>query len=211
MINEPVAPHKSHCCSHSHKRISWSAILVGALVALGLSFLLNLFGLAIGLSAFTLNETGASVVAIGGILGIVIGIIASMLAAGYAAGYLGRTYSPKRNLGIVYGFTTWALALILGAIMVGPIGHYAATSYASASELQSVSIESKDSANSSNTISLKTKPNATTQNANHKTTNIRAPANTLVWSVFVIFILFFIGALSSCFGACWGMHCCRED
>ncbi len=48
------------------KRISWSAILIGAIVAVGLGFLLNMFCLAIGLSAFTLDDQGKTVVAVGG-------------------------------------------------------------------------------------------------------------------------------------------------
>ncbi|CEK12169.1 hypothetical protein [Legionella hackeliae] len=52
--------------------------------------MLNLFGIAIGLSLFTLNQEGATVLAVGGLLGLLIGIIVSMLVAGYAAGYLGR-------------------------------------------------------------------------------------------------------------------------
>jgi len=66
----------SHCCCppHVYKRISWTAIFVGAIVAVGLSFLLNLFGIAIGLSAFTLSTDGASVLAVGGLVGMIIGV-----------------------------------------------------------------------------------------------------------------------------------------
>ena len=33
----------------------------------------------------------------------------------------------------------------------------------------------------------------------------------LAWSGWVIFALFFVGALSSCIGACCGMQCKREE
>ena len=71
-----------HSCLY--KRMSWTAIFVGALIGTGLGFLLHLFGIAIGLSAFSLTPDGATAVAIGGIVGMLIGVIASMLAAGYA-------------------------------------------------------------------------------------------------------------------------------
>ena len=108
MVNKNEIINAPHCCtSHFFSQISWTAIFVGAIAAIGLTFLLNLFGIAIGLRAFTLSTNGAIVLAVGGMIGIIIGIIASMLAAGYTAGYLGRVHSSQRNLGIVYGFTTF--------------------------------------------------------------------------------------------------------
>ncbi len=112
------------------KRISWNAILVGALIGIGLSFLLNLFSVAIGLSIVKTTQEGLATLAIGGFIGLLIGTIVSMFVAGLAAGYLGRPYSIKRNLGIVYGFTTWCSALILMMLLASPIGSYV-TSYSS--------------------------------------------------------------------------------
>lgn len=208
MAKESIAVVEHPHCLHTYKRISWSAIIVGALVAVGLSFLLNLFGLAIGLSAFTMSDTGANVVAIGGLLGILIGIIASMLAAGYAAGYLGRLYCPKRNLGIVYGFSTWTLALILTALISVPLIHHAAN-YTRITT-PSVAVVTNKPAHSNKVVSasISSTPH---QHSSSKTTDVSAPTKTVAWSVFCVFILFFISAVSCCFGACWGMNCCRED
>jgi len=45
MLNEPtIRKEIHHDCTHTYKRISWTAIFIGALVGLGLGFLLNLFG-----------------------------------------------------------------------------------------------------------------------------------------------------------------------
>lgn len=210
MTKEPVIVPEHHHCLHTHKRISWSAIFIGALVAVGLGFLLNLFGLAIGLSAFTMSDAGASAVAVGGLLGILIGIIATMLAAGYAAGYLGRLYCPQRNLGILYGFSTWTLALILTALITLPLTHHVAN-YTKVTS-PSVSIVTKKSMDTGNVVSAATvSPASHHQNIRQKAMNVTAPTETMAWSVFCVFILFFVGALSSCFGSCWGMSCCRED
>ncbi|KTD07643.1 hypothetical protein [Legionella jamestowniensis] len=192
-------------CHHVFKRISWTAIFVGALVGVGLGFLLNLFGIAIGLSLFTLNQEGATVLAIGGLIGLLIGVIASMIVAGYAAGYLGRLYCPKRNLGILYGFTTWVISLILGAIMAGHMSSYVSTYTTHVSRAVATT--------------QTTTPNVTRDETSNQTTTAPAgtavPANvspdSLAWGAFMIFVLFFIGAVSTCIGACWGMSCKRED
>lgn len=206
MKNETIdAP---HCCTpHLFKRISWTAIFVGAFVGLGLSFLLNLFGIAIGLGAFTLGKNGAIVLAVGGLCGIIIGIIASMLAAGYAAGYLGRLYCPQRNLGIIYGFTTWTVALVFSAVIGAQISSYI-TSYSNAIS-HSVFVSSQDKTHSSATVTVKNTPSA--ENVDHKTIKVTASPNMLAWSAFSVFVIFFIGAFASCVGACWGMSCKRED
>ncbi|MFW2569365.1 MULTISPECIES: hypothetical protein [Legionella] len=210
MAKESVVVTEHSHCSHTYKRISWSAIVIGALVAVGLNFLLNLFGLAIGLSAFTMSDAGASTVVIGGMLGILIGIIAAMLAAGYAAGYLGRLYCPQRNLGILYGFSTWTLALILSALITMPLTHHV-TNYTKMAS-PSISVITKKSMDTGKVVSAATvSPASHHQNIHQKAMNVTAPTETTAWSVFCVFILFFISALSCCFGACWGMSCCRED
>jgi hypothetical protein len=198
--------HEHHYAVSPFKRVSWSAIFAGALVGMGLGFLLNLFGFAIGLSAFTLNEQGAAVLAVGGLIGVIIAVIASMATAGYTAGFLGRLYCPHRNLGILYGFLTWSVALVLSAILAGHVSNFVG-GYTTAAA-SSVNITSKNNMTPSvNVQSTPTTGNAAgTQNVNVNTT----PRN-LAWTAFIIFILFLIGAISACAGACWGMTCRRED
>ena len=206
MIQENEAINVSHCCNHHHfKRISWTAIVIGAIVGVGLGFLLNLFGTAIGLSAFTLSNDGAIVLAVGGLIGIIIGIIASMLAAGYAAGYFGRLYCPQRNLGIVYGFTTWSVALLLSAVVGAQVSAYV-TSYSNTIS-HSVFVAVTDKTHSSPEVSLKT----AAEDGHQKIIEMTVSHSSLAWSAFSVFALFFIGALASCVGACWGMSCKRED
>lgn len=206
-------PHKEQCTIHHHhfKRMSWTAIFVGALVGVGLGFLLTLFSMAIGLSLFTLSSNGAIVLAIGGFLGVLIGLIVSMLAAGYAAGYLGRLYCPERNLGILYGFTTWTVALLLSAVAIGHISQYVAN-YPTAiphSVKQMIPVVTANTEAITPTASGPQTRKQTT--AANTTIRIDTTPSTLAWNGFVIFVLFFIGALSTCFGACWGMTCKRMD
>lgn len=196
-----------HTMVHPFKRISWTAILAGALVAVGLGFLLNLFGIAIGLSAYSASPDGAQVIAIGGLLGIIIGTIAAMVTAGYAAGYLGRLYCPQRNLGIIYGFTTWTVALILSTIVAAHFTHHVAAYTNAISQTHVTTINTQEP----HTTALAV---ATPKPANQPQTaavNVTVPAKHLALSAGIIFALFFIGAVSACVGACWGMCCKREE
>lgn len=104
--------------------LSWQPIMVGALVAIGLSFILNLFSVAIGLNSFTTTSEGAQNVIFGGLLGSAIGIIAVMFGAGWLTGYLSQRHCAKRHLGALYGFLAWSIALILIALLASPVQQY---------------------------------------------------------------------------------------
>ena len=58
-------------------------------------------------------------------------------------------------------------------------------------------------------VIVKTTP--TSIDAEQKTMTVTATSKSLVLGAFSVFILFFIGAIASCFGACWGMSCKRID
>jgi len=179
--NERIDLSRSNNSNDDFKRISWSAIFVGALVAVGLSFLLDLFGVAIGLSAFTMSKDGAVVLSGGGLLGVIIGIVASMVVAGYAAGYLGRFYCPQRNLGIVYGFTTWTVALLFSAVVAAQISSYV-TSYSKAIS-HSVLVTSQN--NTQSTSATVTHKSESSSESNDQTTlKVTASSNSLAWSAF---------------------------
>lgn len=185
------------------KRISWSAILAGAFVGVGLGFLLNLFGVAIGLSAFSMTESGGLSLMLGGLFGLIIATIAAMFFGGLTAGYLGRLYVPKRNLGLIYGFTTWSVSIILTAVLGAYLGSYV-NDYSTNITHQSVTVtQEKVVAKSTNTATAEQKV------ANMPTKDV---STGIAVGAFVMFSLFFIGAFSSCLGAHYGMTCrCDED
>lgn len=193
----PVAPVRQVC---------WTAIFVGALVAVGLGFLLNLFGLAIGLSTFIPNKDGAVVLAIGGLLGVMIGIVVAMVTAGFAAGYLGRGCCTRRHLGIVYGFTTWTIALLISAVVTAHVGNYV-SSYSSNISRSVFVVQNNQ--NNVEAVTVETAPAA--NDSQQQALQVTATPATLAWSTFIVFLLFFIGAISCCFGACWGMTCRRVE
>ena len=207
MINEPLAIHESHCHVHPFQRICWSAIFVGALVGVGLGFLLNLFSIAIGLSVVTINKEGAVALAIGGLIGVAIAVIASMITAGYAAGYLGRRYCPKRNLGILYGFITWSVALLLSATIMAHASQYV-SAYAHTIAGPTVMISSPDT-NGLRTLTVES--TTSTVGKEQPVAKVIVSPGNLSCGAFILFGLFFIGALSTCVGACWAMTCERDD
>ncbi len=207
MMNEKLTA-VEHSHVHPFKRFSWTAVFVGALIGVGLGFLLNLFGMAIGLSAITFDNDGAMMVAIGGLIGMLIGVIVSMMVAGYAAGYLGRLYCPQRNLGMMYGFTTWAVALMLSALATAHITHYVSVYTNNLSPTVTVVPGSQNQVAESVTVDTVTTVPA---KANQKSLKVNTSTTHLAWGAIAVFLLFFIGAVASCIGAHFGMRCKRED
>ena len=121
MMNDNAAMHMHpHCGS----KFSWSAIFAGALVGVGTSFLLNLFAMAIGLSAFTTSPAGLSTLAVGGFVGMLIGVIVSMYATGWVAGCIARPMCHKAHHGMLYGFVAWVVALLMVMFLAAPVGRF---------------------------------------------------------------------------------------
>jgi MFS family permease len=107
MMNNQIVSHRDCKC------LEWKPIVAGALVIIGLTFLLNLFSVAIGLTAFTTNSDGVENLALGGLVGVAIGIVAAMFGAGWLTGYLSQRHCTKRHLGALYGFLAWCVAFLI--------------------------------------------------------------------------------------------------
>lgn len=189
----------NRCCGI--KCVSWSAITLGALVAIGISFLLSLFSTAIGLSIYKVSEEGISKLAVGGMLGFAIGIIATMFFAGWVAGYFGRSHCDKKYCGGLYGFGSWCLALVLMILLTMPFSHFVAnyTNYL-ANTTMSSSTERTITIDKSNNTMI-----ATVTGPKEQT------ANDLGKGAFVLFLMFFLGALASAAGGHVGVSCCSKE
>ena len=193
-----VAPNTNNCTPHycGIKCLSWSAIIIGALVAFGLSFLLNLFSAAIGLSIYKVSPEGVSKLAVGGMLGFAIGIIAAMFFAGWVAGYFGRAHCHKKYCGAVYGFGSWCLALVLMILLTIPFTRFVEnyTNY-----LSHTVVATTIQATTPNTPITP----ATLQN--------QQTANDLGKGAFVLFLMFFLGAIASTCGGHAGVCSCEKN
>lgn len=189
------------CCSI--KCISWAAIFVGAIVGVGLGYLLNLFSVAIGLSAFTTSPEGLTAFAVGGFVGFAIGGVVSMFVAGWTAGYLAHPYCSKRNSGSLYGFTTWVVAFIMGVALAAPIGHYVSHSAAFLSNHTIVvtHMDGRDEMVANQAPATTEVDKATAEKA----------ANDTGKAALALFVLSFLAAVAAAFGGHCGMTCRKDD
>ncbi|PWE53983.1 PhnA-like protein [Metarhizobium album] len=101
-------------------KISWGAVLAGAVIALTAHFLLNLLGIGIGaavLDPMTNDNPDASTFSIGSAIWFILtGIIASF-AGGYIASRLsGR---PSTSTGALHGLTSWAVTTLFLLYLLG--------------------------------------------------------------------------------------------
>lgn len=187
----------------TQKFISWSAIWMGALVGIGLGFLLQLFGSMIGLSVFTAHN-GALTIAVGGMIGFLLAIIVSMFAAGYAAGYLGRDFSQQRGVSLLYGFSTWTLALLLSAVLMGYVGKYVGM-YGNTLAHNGVVVAMADNSVTQH-FNANNQPRHEENNQGNYALKLKISTQDLTWIASVVFIMFFIGAVASCAGSLYGMR-----
>lgn len=194
-------------CLCTKKQVSWTAVFVGALFAVGFAFLLNLFSIATGLSFTTTDKAGMATLAVGGFIGLLIGSVVSMFCAGFVSGYLGRHYCVKRNLGFVYGFATWCVALVLTVLLATQMGRYVTVYTDFTTKPTLSSLDNKVNARKDSHMAMM---------ADHKapavTEQTEQAANSLGIASYLIFALFFLGAFSCALGGHYGMTChCRHD
>ncbi len=208
MINEPnVVGEKDvrqlyHGC-HTKVGLSWGAIIIGGLIGFGLGFLLNIFGFAIGLTSFKPTTNGLLTLAFGGFLGMLVGAIITMFVSGWAAGFYARSYSVHPHYGVVYGFAAWCIAIIISGFMAGHIGHLMSSQNFMANQNSAVMTNVHTQTMQAVAQEGNINPPATVQTAQR---NTEMAAHNLGISMFMTFIVLFMGALSSCFGGYFGMR-----
>jgi len=193
------------CADKGTKCISWSAILFSALIGFGLTFLFNMFAISIGLSAFSSSPDGNTTLAVSGFVGLVVASFVSMFIAGWISGYLGRPYCNKRNLGELYGFGTWSAALLLTIILVANVGQVV-THYNYMVDRNTTTVSYTNRPTAPAVTETKVVRGGKTADT-HITVNAEKATNAVGQTTFIIFFLFFIGAIASMFGGRCGMSC----
>lgn len=184
----------------ANRIVGWSAIFIGALVGVGLSFLLNLYCFALGLAAFRTSPEGVMGFTLGGFLGLAIGTIVAMFISGWITGYLARPYCTIRNLGSLYGFSAWSVALILMIMLAVPVNHFI-TSYFSILGNQDTLIVKVGSHNDAQPGPQMNLINVNPEEAITSTGKIGLTA----------FALFFLSALASCAGGDLSIRYKKDD
>ena len=183
---DPNLPHHNYksCCRH----FSWSAVFVGALVALGLGFLTYLLAMS---AAFYFHKSDQQTLFIMTTIGI--GLLAiltylSTIISGWVAGGLVRANGvvPQTRLGILHGFVAWSLAIALGLGVLAHTHRMPMHSFLMTSAI-SYSIEDR------------------TNNPRTSVTTPMLDTRTLSQITFTMFCLALLGVISSCLGGACGI------
>lgn len=211
IISDGSVIHKTGCGHFTC--ISWSAVFTGALIGIGISFIFNLFAMGIGLAAFSSATANPKSIAIGGVIGLMLITIFSMGTAGWVAGYLGRPRSLHRDLGVIYGFTAWCVALVLMVALSANFGKFLSYNLEALQNPTYVLTNGDtnkliNTTNADITNTTSTNPQPLT-NQNVVTDQDATQALTL--TIFLAFILAFIGGLASCIGGHWGFRSSEKD
>ena len=117
MINAKDGPSSFDSFSFwgNRSRISWGAVLAGAVVATATALLLSLLGAAFGLGSINdLQAASGDTTAQRAGIWIILDLALSMALGGYVASRLSGTHSHLD--GELHGITMWAAAILLGAL-----------------------------------------------------------------------------------------------
>src|ERR1700744_6114771 len=103
--------------------VTWNAAIAGAVVAAALAFVLDSFGIAIGLglssASPTWRDTSFSLVAVSGLY-LLLTALASYALGGYFAGRMRRPYAATENPEYedgMHGLLVWGLATLLSSLV----------------------------------------------------------------------------------------------
>ncbi|MGL4550123.1 MAG: hypothetical protein ACRC33_02955 [Gemmataceae bacterium] len=102
-------------------RISWGAIVAGAVVALSCYFVLILLGTAIGVTTAATTDTpvtdrGVAYYATGAVIWATLAMLVSLYAGGCVAGQL--SVGETRNEAIVYGVVVWGTVVAMQMLLM---------------------------------------------------------------------------------------------
>lgn len=104
-------------------RISWGAVFAGGVVAVTVGAMLNVLGLAVGVTAvdpITPGETPqASTFAIAGGIWLLVANLIGLAVGGYVAARLSGTADDTD--GVLHGLSVWAVGFLLSMVLLGNI------------------------------------------------------------------------------------------
>lgn len=197
-----------------HKHISWSAIVVGTLVAIGLGFLFDLLNLGIGAAAYKTTGEGMAGLMIGGLIWLIICAIITMFIAGWVTGRFAshECGNCKAGVGVAHGFAMWSLALIITLIMAMHAGSlipfYTHLPYVGVTQSSVTSDNTAAATNATSTTTTTTSSTDNTAPATNENASTDNAAKAFGMATLSVFLIFLIGAIAACVGA--GLATCRK-
>lgn len=113
MEQEIMYPNRPYGQTGFLKRISWSAVFAGVLIAIVTQMLLTLLGLGIGLATIDPLEESRPMagLGVGSAIWYIVSSLLSLFIGGWVAGRLAS--APRRFDGIIHGVLTWCLTTLL--------------------------------------------------------------------------------------------------
>jgi hypothetical protein len=115
MINTGAGSDGLTSAWRDRSRISWGAVLAGAVVAVATTLLLSLLGAAMGAGSIHTLDTTSADYGTGGAFWEIVNVALSMALGGYVAARLSGTHSHLD--GELHGMTTWGVAVLLGSVL----------------------------------------------------------------------------------------------
>jgi len=97
-------------------RICWGAILAGVIITLAGESLLNLLGLGLGLTSFTVDMDVISNIGMGAVIWLILSGALCMFLGGWVAGRLVNSHFYVE--GILHGLVAWGLATLLTFLLM---------------------------------------------------------------------------------------------
>lgn len=176
--------------------ISWTAIFSGAVIGVGLNFLLNLLTLGLALSCFSIALSGKTEFSLVGFLCFCVSAMIAMFTTGWIAGKLTPRVLLHPAWGILYGFLAWSVLLIITIILITNMIQYTAFHSNFSSNLTAIKI--------TNNAPMLTQTVADTITNSPLSINVELGKKVIILNALLTFILFFLGGLSSCLGGYLG-------
>lgn len=177
------------------KVFSWTAVFVGALVGLGLNFLLNLISLAVGISIFSQQTLDTVSFSLWGIVGFILVAVFSMFFTGWIAGRLTILPSIRKYWGCLYGFSAWCLSFIMTVILL-------------MNTLQFTQFHSNFTSKNIHAIKISNQQPMLTESQG---SNSETDKKTIGLNAYVTFIFFLLGACSSTLGGYVGFRSEKKE
>lgn len=183
-------------CMHNYTHICWSSVISGSLVAIGLVFLFCLLTEGLGLTSATRTEGSTEILVFAVLAWLFVGSYVVFFMSGYVTGKIARTHCERSCHGLLYGFMSWALAIIVCIMLVTPM-------------TQSKNILMIKTTTQSEVIAT---PNEQQSNNNEiMTPATQHEVHKVGLATLAAFLIFFAGALGSSLGGYYAIQYHRKE
>ncbi|MEW4569981.1 DUF2188 domain-containing protein [Tautonia sp. JC769] len=114
MNDEPI---RLHDVTSVGSRVSWSALMAGAVVALTVYVSLGTLGVAIGLSTAGTDAVGGNTLAIGAAIWAAISLLVALFMGGFVTSR--STVGERKDEAMIYGLLLWGTIFVAVVVLTG--------------------------------------------------------------------------------------------